>query len=95
MWVFIKMKALSELVKSEPADTHKKKKKTRENISDFLLIRQTPSIGRANIYKTLDCYFNSEKMAVTTQLRWDGRLDSQRQATLTVSKKLFLLPTKE
>lgn len=34
-------------------------------------------------------------MAVTTQLRWDGRLDSQRQATLTVSKKLFLLPTKE
>lgn len=94
MWVFIKMKALSELVKSEPADTHTQRK-TRENISDFLLIRQTPSIGRANIYKTLDCYFNSEKMAVTTQLCWDGQLDSQRQATLTVSKKLFLLPTKE
>lgn len=60
MWVFIKMKALSELVKSEPADIKKKEKmKTKENISDFLLIRQTPSIGRANIYKTLDCYFNS------------------------------------
>lgn len=37
-------------------------------------------------------------MVVTTQrlqMRWDGRLGGQRQATPTVSKKIFLLPTKE
>jgi hypothetical protein len=56
-WVVIKMKTLSEFLKIELAEV---KRETRGEIfSTSSALDRPPSIRRANIYKTLDCRFNS------------------------------------